>query len=239
VQGVVATSSASSNVDGDAWREEQESNSTWGLYALRLGDYSQAAERISCDQQIAGGGTFSLGMLGRWGDWDHSRRYKELLWESGAIGQGLYLLAEAHGLQGTGIGCFYDDAVHRLLGLTGRRWEEPELREADASCDGSSPASLDTCSSPQHHHHHHHPPQRKKDEGPAFQSIYHFTVGRGAHRDKRITTYPAYEHLEQHRSLQQTPWLEDGEEAERAETDAPVVMMKRPMYPIGGGIYKY
>jgi hypothetical protein len=232
VQDVVVTSSASFNVDGDAWREEQESNSTWGLYALRFGDYSQAAERISCDQQIAGGGTFSLGMLGRWGDWDHSRRYKELLWESGAVGQGLYLLAEAHGLQGTGIGCFYDDAVHRLLGLTGRRWEEQELHEFD-TCDGFSPAaSLDTCSSP-------HRPQRKKDDGPAFQSIYHFTVGRGAHSDKRIMTYPAYEHLEQHRSSQQTPWLEDGEEAERAEMDAPVVMMQRPMYPIGGGIYKY
>ena len=29
----------------------------------------------------------------------------------------LYLEAEAAGARGTGIGCFYDDAVHELLGL--------------------------------------------------------------------------------------------------------------------------
>jgi hypothetical protein len=33
------------------------------------------------------------------------------------IGQVLYLEAEAHGLRGTGIGCFFDDAVHDLLGF--------------------------------------------------------------------------------------------------------------------------
>jgi hypothetical protein len=37
--------------------------------------------------------------------------------ESGMIGQVLYLEAEAHGLRGTGIGCFFDDAVHDLLGF--------------------------------------------------------------------------------------------------------------------------
>lgn len=33
------------------------------------------------------------------------------------IGQVLYLEAEASGLRGTGIGCFFDDEVHHLLGL--------------------------------------------------------------------------------------------------------------------------
>ena len=33
------------------------------------------------------------------------------------IGQMLYLEAEGIGLQGTGIGCFFDDAMHQLLGL--------------------------------------------------------------------------------------------------------------------------
>ena len=33
------------------------------------------------------------------------------------VGQVLYLEAEAAGLRGTGIGCFFDDGVHRLLGL--------------------------------------------------------------------------------------------------------------------------
>ncbi len=29
----------------------------------------------------------------------------------------LYLEAEAMGIQGTGIGCFFDDAVHRTFGV--------------------------------------------------------------------------------------------------------------------------
>jgi nitroreductase len=37
--------------------------------------------------------------------------------EAGAIGQRLYLAAEALGLQATGIGAFFDDQVHRYLNL--------------------------------------------------------------------------------------------------------------------------
>jgi len=46
-------------------------------------------------------------------------RYRELHWEAGAVGQVLYLEAEASGLRGTGIGCFFDDGVHELLGIAG------------------------------------------------------------------------------------------------------------------------
>ena len=45
--------------------------------------------------------------------------YRHLFWESGVVGQVLYLEAEAAGARGTGIGCFYDDPVHDVLGLTG------------------------------------------------------------------------------------------------------------------------
>ena len=31
--------------------------------------------------------------------------------------------AEAAGVQGTGIGCYFDDPTHELLGLEGRRWQ--------------------------------------------------------------------------------------------------------------------
>ena len=51
--------------------------------------------------------------------------YRRLFWECGMIGQVLYLEAEAAGARGTGIGCFYDDAVHELLGLTGETLAEP------------------------------------------------------------------------------------------------------------------
>jgi hypothetical protein len=49
--------------------------------------------------------------------------YRRLFWECGLIGHVLYLEAEAHGARGTGIGCFYDDAVHELLGLSGAEWQ--------------------------------------------------------------------------------------------------------------------
>ena len=44
-------------------------------------------------------------------------RYRDLFREAGLIGQVLYLQAEAHGLRGTGIGCYFDDPFHELLGL--------------------------------------------------------------------------------------------------------------------------
>jgi hypothetical protein len=43
--------------------------------------------------------------------------YRQLLQEAGLLGQVLYLQAEGVGLRGTGIGCFFDDGVHQLLGL--------------------------------------------------------------------------------------------------------------------------
>ena len=96
------------------------------LRLLLPSDVTWAANRLSCDQDIAGEGFFSLGMLARFegtlaehGEW----AYRRLFWECGLIGQVLYLEAEAAGVRGTGIGCFYDDAVHDTLGLTGHAWQ--------------------------------------------------------------------------------------------------------------------
>jgi hypothetical protein len=50
--------------------------------------------------------------------------YRTLHWETGMIGQVLYLEAEAHDLRGTGIGCFYDDLVHELIGLSGDTYQD-------------------------------------------------------------------------------------------------------------------
>ena len=41
--------------------------------------------------------------------------------DDGLIGQVLYLSAEAEGYRGTGIGCYFDDAVHEFLGLADQR----------------------------------------------------------------------------------------------------------------------
>ncbi len=91
------------------------------LYALMPGaDLRDAAAAISCGQAIAADGAFSLGMIAEFdraiggdGPW----AYRRLFWETGMIGQVLYLEAEAHGVRATGIGCFFDDLMHRLLGL--------------------------------------------------------------------------------------------------------------------------
>jgi hypothetical protein len=78
--------------------------------------------------------------------------YRRLFWEAGMVGQILYLDAEARGVRGTGIGCFFDDLVHETMGF--------------------------------------------RDN--AYQSLYHFAVGRPV-EDSRITTLPPYHHLKGHR----------------------------------------
>ena len=98
------------------------------LLRLARGDCRRLAARLSCDQDIAADGFFSLGMLA---DFDASLDefgasfYRHLFWESGVVGQVLYLEAEAAGARATGIGCFYDDPVHDVLGLAGPRVSKP------------------------------------------------------------------------------------------------------------------
>ena len=126
------------------WKECEIEN----LYLLEERDLKMASKAISCSQDIASDGAFSLGMLCNFSEQIQthgSHRYKELYWECGVIGQQLYLEATSLGLSGTGIGCFLDDTVHSLLGLKDNR----------------------------------------------FQTLYHFTVGRG-YVDSRIQTKPAY-----------------------------------------------
>ncbi len=96
------------------------------LYLLAEGDCRQAATAVSCGQDIAGDGAFSLGMLAEFepvirdnGAW----MYRRLFWETGMIGQVLYLEAEAAGVRATGIGCFFDDPVHEIFGLSGHQFQ--------------------------------------------------------------------------------------------------------------------
>ena len=96
------------------------------LFLLVPTDVQQTAERLSCDQTIAAAGFFSLGMLARFEGALHARGesfYRRLFWECGMIGQVLYLEAESITARATGIGCYYDDPVHELLGLSGHAWQ--------------------------------------------------------------------------------------------------------------------
>lgn len=95
-------------------------NTDLPLYALRGGDERRLASALCCHQGIAGRGAFSVGMIAdvaRVLDEEGPWAYRRLHWEAGMIGQILYLEAESAGLRGTGIGCFFDDEVHEVLGL--------------------------------------------------------------------------------------------------------------------------
>ncbi len=95
------------------------------LYLLKEGDYRQTAAKVSCYQDIAGDSAFSLGMISKFRDLveKHPYLYRYLFWETGMIGQVLYLEAEAHGFRGTGIGCYFDDAVRDILGFKDNQFQ--------------------------------------------------------------------------------------------------------------------
>jgi hypothetical protein len=90
------------------------------LFLLQEGDVRPLAAELSCRQDIVGDSAFSLGMIAEFeprmrqhGPWF----YRRLFWETGLIGQVLYLEAEAAGVRATGIGCFFDDPVHEVMGF--------------------------------------------------------------------------------------------------------------------------
>jgi SagB-type dehydrogenase family enzyme len=109
-----------------AWETPPGCPSELPLFLLLSGDARSVARQVSCSQDIAADGCFSVAMLADFegslaerGAWYYPRLY----WECGMIGQVLYLEAEAAGLRGTGIGCFFDDAVHALFGLRGEAYQ--------------------------------------------------------------------------------------------------------------------
>ncbi len=92
------------------------------FFQLAAGNCFSLARTLHCHQAIASDSAFALGMLAEFEDtltaapW----RYRQLHWEAGLLGHAIYLEAEALGLRGTGIGCYFDDAFHELLGLSDR-----------------------------------------------------------------------------------------------------------------------
>jgi SagB-type dehydrogenase family enzyme len=96
------------------------------LYLLEEGDFRALAAQVSCAQDIAGDGAFSLGMIADYMGSLASRGagfYRNLFWEAGLVGQVLYLEAEEAGIRATGIGCYFDDPVHDVFGITSRDWQ--------------------------------------------------------------------------------------------------------------------
>ena len=90
----------------------------------RVATSAVAAAGLSLGQDLAGNACIAFSMIG---DLERAvrgpgdRGYRYVHFEAGAIGQRLYLAAEALGLRATGIGAFYDDDVHRYLGIPPER----------------------------------------------------------------------------------------------------------------------
>lgn len=103
----------------------QRTHAQLPLYRLLQGDARGLAEFLSCGQDIASDGCLAVAMLSRFDSalQDGAWRYPRLYWECGQIGQLLYLEAETAGLSATGIGCYFDDSVHELLGVADSRWQ--------------------------------------------------------------------------------------------------------------------
>ena len=127
------------------WKCERPSECP--LFELQAADLRSFARTVSCHQDIAADGAFSLGMLAQFEPALRVRgpiAYRQLFWETGMIGQSLYLGAEAAGMRATGIGCYFDDVMHNTLGLRDGAWQslyhftigapvdDPRLRSAPA-----------------------------------------------------------------------------------------------------------
>jgi hypothetical protein len=108
------------------WQRPEGCPAELPLFQLVGGDARRYAKLTSCHQDIAADGAFAAAMLAQFADTLHSEgpaAYTWLHWEAGLIGQILYLEAEAAGIRATGIGCFFDDVTHQLLGLDGHSWQ--------------------------------------------------------------------------------------------------------------------
>ena len=111
---------------GFLWQRPSSCPHGLPLYLLKEGDYRTLAAKISCGQHIAGDGAFSLGMIAEYLDslaLYGASFYRNLFWEAGMVGQVLYLEAEEAGIRATGIGCYFDDPVHEVFGISSRDWQ--------------------------------------------------------------------------------------------------------------------
>lgn len=103
-----------------AWKPVEACPAELPLVELALNPALAGTLRtLSCHQAIGADAVFVIALLAELPsrEGDAPWRYRERLREAGLIGQVLYLEAEAAGLRGTGIGCFFDEPVRELLGL--------------------------------------------------------------------------------------------------------------------------
>jgi SagB-type dehydrogenase family enzyme len=117
------------------------------LEQLHAGNVQRVAAFLSLEQSLAGNSCFTVSMIADLAGAAAlfgNRGYRYAHFEAGAIGQRLYVGAEALGWNATGIGAFYDDDVHRYLGFL----EESEPNSVSASVREAEKMSLVMLGSP-------------------------------------------------------------------------------------------
>ncbi|MEW6676388.1 MAG: nitroreductase [Pseudomonadota bacterium] len=95
------------------------------LYQLVAANAERTARTVSCHQDIASCSAFTLMFVAEFDGplADNPAAYRHLHWEAGMLGHCATLAAEAAGWRGTGIGCFFDDTDHEVLGLADSRYQ--------------------------------------------------------------------------------------------------------------------
>ncbi|TAJ82229.1 MAG: SagB/ThcOx family dehydrogenase [Gallionellaceae bacterium] len=102
--------------DSFSWQAADTELPLFQLVAARAG---KTARALSCHQDIAMQCAVTFLMVAEFAAPIAAApaAYRHLHWEAGMLGHIITLEAEAAGWRGTGIGCFFDDAVHEVLGI--------------------------------------------------------------------------------------------------------------------------
>jgi hypothetical protein len=121
-----------SNAAATALRESFRAEFAWGaadpelpLFQLLQAAAAKTARTLSCHQDIASHSAVTFMFVAEFETpiAANPAAYRHLHWEAGMLGHIITLEAEAAGWRGTGIGCFFDDADHDVLGLTDSRFQ--------------------------------------------------------------------------------------------------------------------
>jgi SagB-type dehydrogenase family enzyme len=112
----------------NAFRETftwQTADAELPLYQLIAARAGKTARTLSCHQDIATQCAVTFMMVAEFADpvAADPAAYRHLHWEAGMLGHVITIEAEAAGWRGTGIGCFFDDADHEVLGIKGDQFQ--------------------------------------------------------------------------------------------------------------------
>jgi SagB-type dehydrogenase family enzyme len=194
-------------------------NSSRRLEQLHRGNVECMAAYLSLEQSLAGNACFAVSMIADLAEVARvfgNRGYRYVHFEAGAIGQRLYVGAEALGWNATGIGAFYDDDVHRYLGFLEEDAHvgaslhaaeqaalvmlgSPSSRAAARKRDPGEPAPLISESGEEHlsdlklfREHEEQVAPRSDSLRLPRQVIYHFAVGRAVPDPRLEVTEECY-----------------------------------------------